>query len=175
MKSILIIFLFFLIPTLSFSKIHRPGLLTADYGIVTNQDLDEEEAGCTEVKDFAHQNGCLAYWQCLPTKAAKVTCNDLGPDDSPSVKDHIGELSFILVDKNEIHDFSLRHNFGMSDCKALKHSILNVMKYQTIVCVLGLYAEKENNTSYWIIDRVKSKRGESAWFHREKMKIKPIF
>jgi len=43
MKSQLITFLFFLIPTVSFSKIHRPGLLTDDYGIVTNQDLDEEE------------------------------------------------------------------------------------------------------------------------------------
>jgi len=175
MKPLLIIFFLFLIPTLSFSKIHSLGLLTDDYGIVTKKDIDENEKECTEVEPFPPHFGCQMYWQCLPTKAAKVTCDDLGPDDSPSVKDHIGELTLVLADKNEFYNFSMNHNFGMSGCRDLKHSILNVMKNEKTVCVLGYYADKENHTSYWIIDRVKSKRGEAAWFHREKKKKNPVF
>lgn len=73
MKSLLIIFLFFLIPTLSFSKIHSPGLLTDDYGIVTKQDIDENEKECTEVEPF-------------PKYGKTVGCNVVIIKDEPGSK-----------------------------------------------------------------------------------------
>lgn len=98
MKSLLTAFLFLFIPSLSFSELHRPGLLTDDYGIVTNQDLDEDEADCTEIKDLAHENGCMPYWQCLSTQDVKLMCEARGPEPSDDFREP-GEL--ILTIKRE--------------------------------------------------------------------------
>ena len=175
MKNPFIPILILLIPTVSFSEPWRIPLITNGYDIITGKEIDEIVQNCTHITAFPPTDDCTMYWQCLPTSGAKVTCKDLGPDDSPAVKDHIGELKVILKNKNENYQFILGRNFGMSDCKSLKHSILNVMKNEKIVCIAGQYIGKENLTSNWIIDRVKSKRGESAWFHRENKKAKPIF
>jgi hypothetical protein len=168
MKNIFIPILILFIPAISFSEPWRIPLLTNGYNIVTGKDIDELEQNCTHVTAFPPKDDCTLYWQCLPTQGAKVSCEDLGPDDSPAVKDHIGELKLVIKNKLESYQFRLRHNFGMFDCKDVKHSIFSVMKNEKIVCISGEYIGKENFTSHWIIDRVKSERGESGWFHREK-------
>ena len=171
----LIATLLLMIPVTSFSEPWRVPLITNGYDVVTKKDLDDAEKECTELEAFPPKVGCMMYWQCLSTKDAKVICDDLGPDSSPSEKEHIGELRVVLKNKEGFSHFETTHNSGMSDCKALKHSILNVMKNEKIVCISSHYADKENNTSYWIVDRVKSRRGESAWFHEEEKMAKPIF
>lgn len=157
----------FLIPIISFSQLHRPGLLTDDYGIVTKQDLDEDEADCTEIKDFAHRNGCMPYWQCLSTQDVKITCERLGPISSDPTERY-GELTLIIKDRGETHKYQGRHNNDMATCKSTKREMLKVMAHEKIVCISGLFADNEDHTSWWIIDRMKSHHREWSWFEREK-------
>jgi hypothetical protein len=169
MKFVLITFLFLFLPTFSFSKIHRPGLLTDDYGIVTKRDLDEDEEGCTEIKDFAHQNGCMPYWQCLSTKDVKITCKRLWPMSMDSTERY-GDFTLNIKDRGETHIYEGRHNGSMAECKAMKREMLKVMVHENTVCISGEFVDKESQTSGWIIDRMKSRHGEWSWFQREKDK-----
>jgi hypothetical protein len=171
MKSKMIAFLCLFTPALSFPQIHRPGLLTDDHGVVTKQDLDEDEAGCTEVTDFAHRSGCMSYWQCLSAKNVEVICKRLGPDNS-DLSGEYGDFTLRIKDQDETHEYIGRHNGDMAECKAMRREILKVVAHEKIVCVSGDFIDKVGQTSSWIIDRMKSHHGEWSWFQREKSKSK---
>ena len=136
-------------------------------GVVTKQDLDEDEDGCTEIKDFAHQNGCMPYWQCLSTQDVKITCKRLWTMSMDSTERY-GDFSLNIKDRGEAHIYEGRHNDSMAECKAMKSEMLKVVAHEKIDCISGLFADKEGNTSGWIIDRMKSRHGEWSWFQREK-------
>lgn len=169
MKFKMVAFLCLFTPTLSLSQIHRPGLLTDDYGIVTGKDLDEYEGQCTEVEPFPPHFGCMMYWQCLSTENVTIICKRLGPDNS-DLSGEYGDFTLLIKDRGETHEYTGRHNNDMAYCQSTKKAMLKVMTHEKIVCISGEFVHKDGQTSGWIIDRMKSRHGEWSWFERERRK-----
>jgi len=159
---------------ISWATVTNPGLLTADYGVVTKADLNEEMARCEPPYESfpPKENACFQYWQCLPTKEVHLTCEDLGANDE---YEHIGEATFWIKNGSDIHHFLTRRNFDLESCQEWATEWKEVMRDEEVVCLSGDYIENAGeepspalagNHYYWIIDRMKSRHGEWSYFYR---------
>jgi len=162
------------------------GLLTDDYGIVTVDDLAEEEAWCS-VQPFSVSNkvGCFQYWQCLPTENVFIACEDLGKSPDPDVLDPMGHAVFRIKNGDMTHYFYTRRNWSMDVCYEWAKAWTELMIDEPIVCISGMFSgvtyeppffsdiflresDEEHSSEYywWRIDRMKSPRGEWSYFLR---------
>jgi hypothetical protein len=162
------------------------GLLTDDYGIVTVDDLiEEEEERCLDVQPFSvsKEVGCFQYWQCLPTDHVFIACDDKGYEtgDFPGT---ITEAIFRIKNGDITHYFYTRRNWSMDTCLASAKAWTELMIDEPIVCISGEfssvryeppsldeafqeYPEEQSSEYYWWqIDRMKSPRGEWSYFDR---------
>lgn len=153
----------------------RIGLLTDDYGIVTDQDLDEEERVAFP-EPFPPKVGSFQYWMCLPTYDIFMKCNDTGPSDHEE-EGQIGDHTFRLRTGNQIFNFYTRHNGPLDACEEMVSDWRDVIIGEEIVCISASYVgtnldpanEERSNilNSDWVIDRMKSRHGEWSWFVRD--------
>ena len=159
---------------LSWAPIHHVGLLTDDYGIVTAQDLVEEEDRCQDLEPFPPRGGgCLQYWQCLPTKDVFIGCEDISADLGG---EDTRQAVFWLKDGDEVHHYLTRRNFDLEACNGWKAKWEAVLAGEDVVCLSGEFINTENfdehllsppgTQFYWIIDRMKSRHGEWSYFYR---------
>lgn len=158
---------------LSWAPIRHMGMLTDDYGIVTKQDLAEEEERCPSLKPFPPEDGsCFQYWQCLPTRDVFIGCDDI----SDKFGEDTAEAVFWIKNGENTHHYLTRRNFDMEACREWKTEWEAVLAGEYIVCLSGEFAsiEKEDDHPsspigthyYWIIDRMKSYHSEWSYFYR---------
>lgn len=155
---------------------HRIGMLTDRYGIVTDADLDEAEEHCiASAEPFPSGDPCLNYWQCLPTRDLFMDCKDDGPSDD---FDHAASAVFWIKEKEgeNFHNYLTRRNFSLEACHEWLHGWRHVIEGEDVVCLSGSFLSKDywegddltppGMHSFWIIDRMKSRRGEWSYFYR---------
>lgn len=155
---------------LSWGEVRRVGILTDNFDIVTQADLDEEEKKCgTYIAPFPPSpdltETCAVYWQCLSTREILLNCEE----DEP-IPD------FWIRDGNNIHHYLTRRNFGMNACLEWLDEWKEVMRGEDAICLsgdfIGMEDEQNPKTSsvethyYWIIDRMKSHHSEWSYFYR---------
>ncbi len=153
----------------------RMGLLTDDYGVITKQDLDEEEEKAIP-QPFPSDFPAFQYWQCLPTNKIYIKCDALGFTEIEKGGE-IGQHTLELTSKREVFHFYTRHNSSLQDCREMVAQWNSVIQGENIVCISGSYLGtdlRKNETgnlvkhSTWEIDRMKSGHGEWSWFDRDK-------
>lgn len=170
------------LPNLSMVHQQRFGLLTDDYGLVTSEDLDEEERDnqCYPFEPVYSQmetpdDNCHNYWQCLSTSEVFMECEDGGDNGDFT---HVGSANFWVRDKNITHHYVTRRNFSLETCHKWMAEWKEVIRGEEAVCFSGYFLSKsdhpEEGTSdpqgtqyYWIIDRMKSKHAEWSYFARK--------
>jgi len=160
--------------SLSFGVRGRPSLLTADHGIVTEADLEEEETRCSHLAVRSQaQLSCLHYWQCLPTHDVHLACEDAGWAVEHGA---MGWVDFRIRTGNDVHHYYTRRNFSMDTCRDWLEEWRRIIDAEEIVCLSGdllsIGASEDRPSGppgmhhYWIIDRMKSHRGDWSYFHR---------
>jgi hypothetical protein len=172
-KSLIVLLVILVLPSLSMSWPRRVGLLTEDYGIVTKQDLDEEEAKFVKAEPFPSDS--FRYWQCLSTQEVFMKCDNLGFIAEEFGNEAVGEPTLQIGNGEEILDFYTSHNWTLSACQEMEEQWRSIMDKQDIVCISAFYLGTEQKVakdghsfthSEWEIDRMKSRHGEWSWFER---------
>ena len=154
----------------------RIGLLTEDYNIVTDTDLNEEEQNCAIIYPFPPPypyGGCFHYWQCLPTNEVLMNCEELEELKGIADSEDTGQIDFRIKNGQDIHYFYTRRNFNMQSCWEWIEEWKDVMRGEDVVCISGIYLNMEEFKNgpkhyYWIIDRMKSRYSEWSYFYRGK-------
>lgn len=164
---------------ISWKESRRVGLLTEDYGIVTDTDLDEEEQrlAISETSFPPQKTISFRYWQCLPTDDVFMDCNDLGDLGGAGDFKHTGQQDFWIRDGYNVHHYYMRRNFSLEKCWDSIKEWQDVMWGENIVCISGEYIDMEEidlgqdfteKHYHWIIDRMKSYHEEWSYFLRGK-------
>lgn len=151
----------------------RFSMLTERYGIVTDADLDEESARCHETETFPNGDPCLNYWQCLPIREVFMDCEE---GDVDEVLGRVGSAVFWIQSGEEFHNYMTRRNYDMETCHDYLQEWKQVTDGEDVVCLSGEFIEKGSyegdaftpagTHSFWVIDRMKSRRGEWSYFDR---------
>ncbi len=142
----------------------RPGLLTESYGIVTKSDLDEEERKATP-EPFPPKLPSFNYWQCLKSEGYFLGCENEGLAAGEDWE--IGSATFWIKANGKTYDFGTRRNWDIGFCESMITKILRIIKYEPIVCVSASYLGGDAKGSRWVVERVKTKKGEWSWFGRQ--------
>ncbi len=139
------------------------GLLTEDFGILKLSDFDEEG----QFSNTSHfpNDGFEHHWLCLKPEKTLLKCERALWDES--FKWFYGTMIFEVRAGGKNYEFGTRRNWSMNFCRETVSEIRAVMKGQKAVCFFANFISEKGNSSEWIIDRVKSKRGAWSWFARE--------
>lgn len=141
---------------------YRVGILTDDYGIVTEADLDEEEAKVTIAEPFP-LSSALNYWFCIEPQEYFVQCKSEGMMEPEGFE--IGSSTFWVHANGKVFNFWTRRNFDLESCEERIMDWSNLMRNE-VVCFSGSYIEEDESGTHWIIDRMKTYTGEWSWFGR---------
>ena len=172
---VLIFGLILALPSLSMAWPHRLGLITDDYGIVSDQDLDEEEYKVDATPFPPSEMSPFQYWQCLPTSDVFMKCDDLGFTAPEFGGAEVGESVLNFRTNGEVFNFFTRRNNSLKSCEDMIDEWRSVMAGEDVVCISASYQGTEAGTlrdstfvnkSEWEIDRMKSRHGEWSWFKR---------
>ena len=141
------------------------GLLTDDYGIVKMSDLNEEgqlsKAHNFPKDPFEH------YWQCVKVDKYELGCEIEGRAEPEGWI--IGEAIFKIHSGNKIIDIGTRRNWDMGFCKKMISDIRAIIKKEPVVCFSAIFVGENANTSEWVVDQVKTKKGQWSWFGDPKL------
>lgn len=177
----------FLFPILAYSlsadlkKKYPFTLLTDDYGILNEIDLDSELDGVKHPPLFSHRNRVFIYWQCFPRDSIRISLEDLGdsPEDDPEsdVKyngENNAKLSITAISKEKIiHKYTMISNFPTTITEDRFNRYLKLMQGAKNVCIAGSYLEREvkvfdlkkHQVHYWVFEKMKTQNGCDS-YHR---------
>jgi hypothetical protein len=139
-------------------------LVSEGVGILTKAELDEEENKAGSLPFPPNDSGQnFNYWQCLRPEGYFLGCENEGKPTGENWE--IGSVTFWIKANGKKYDFGTRRNWDIGACRDMISEILKIMETQPIVCVSASYGKNQEG-EYWIIDRVKTKKGEWSWFGR---------
>ena len=158
-------------------------VLTDDYGILNEIDLDSELDGVKHPPLFSTKSKGYIYWQCFPKDSVTVSLQDLGdtPEDDPeSDVKYNGEddakLTITAQGKHGIfHQYVMWSRFPISLTKDRFNGYLKLMQGEKNICIAGSYLEKENRIIkgeieenrnkiyYWGFEKIKTTKGCIAY------------
>lgn len=150
-------------------------VLTDDYGILNEIDLDSELDGVKHPSLFSHENRAFIYWQCFPRDSVRISLEDLGdsPEDDPEsdVKyngENNAKLNITAASKKNIyHKYTMINNSPTLLAEARFNRYLKLMQGAKNVCIAGAYLEKEarvmggkkQQVHYWAFEKMKTQNG----------------
>lgn len=160
-------------------------VLTNDYGLLNEIDLDSELDGIKHPPLFSERAKGYIYWQCFPRDSVTVSLEDLGysPEDDPEsdVKyngENNARLTITAKSKGGIfHQYVMWSSFPHSLTQDRYNSYLKLMHEEKHVCIAGSYLEKEatiikgeieetrQKIYYWGFEKLKTTKGCEA-YHR---------
>ncbi len=146
------------------------GLLTNDFGILSNQDLKTNTC-IAEPKPFSVENRPIPYpyWQCFETKDMKMDC-ERGKYDSDA-KTVMSMLVVSGLRDGELHEFISRRPIALKTCRLYQREWRKLMKDEKYGCVSGADGDKEIKDTktvwVWIFGRYKTKKGCDSYFDGE--------
>lgn len=159
-------------------------VLTDDYGILNEIDLDSELDGVKHPPLFSTKNKGHIYWQCFPRDSVTISLEDLGysqEDDPGSYVTYNGEnnanVTITAKSKDGIfHKYMMWTNFPISLTADRFNSYLKLMHGEKHICIAGSYLEKEaiiikreiedtrQKIYYWGLVKVKTTKGCEAYY-----------
>ncbi len=135
------------------------GLLTDDYGIVNQEDLDRNKKEARPVPFSPDGVNSFAYWQCLKPEKYYLSCQAYHVEEGV-----LGGMTFWILSNGKKYSFGTPKNYEIEACQANIKEIQEIMLNQEVVCVSGKYVDMNNGESSWIIYNVKSKKGMWSLF-----------
>ena len=120
-------------------------VLTDDYGILNEIDLDSELDGVKHPPLFSTKTKGYIYWQCFPRDSVTVSLEDLGdsPEDDPEsdVKyngENDAKLTITAQGKRGIlHKYVMWSNFPISQTEDRFNGYLKLMHGEKNICIAG--------------------------------------
>src|SRR3990167_7522745 len=158
-------------------------VLTADYGILNEVDLDSELDGVKHPPRFSTKIKGYLYWQCFPRDSVTIDLEDFGysPEDDPeSDIKYNGENNSTLTitaqgKRGILHRYVMWRNFPLSLTEDQFNAYLKLMHEEQNVCIAGTYLEKEikiikgemgaskRKIYYWGFKKIKTTKGCEAY------------
>jgi hypothetical protein len=153
----------------SFSKPLRPGLLTDDFGIVTEQDV-EKEAAIIRLPAFVQIPTVFPYWRCLRPEQVEMSCEDMNaeePRGNPIAAPRVG-----FLENGEKYEFYTRRAWGLDACEETLLEWQKTIGSEAVVCISASIDEVDESSTaapwrritFGEINRMKSHSGEWSYF-----------
>jgi hypothetical protein len=150
-------------------------VLTDDYEILNEIDLDSELDGVKHPPLFSTKTKGYIYWQCFPRDSVTVVLEDLGdsPEDDPEsdVKyngENNAKLTISALGKRGIlHKYIMWSHFPVSLTENRFNAYINLMHGEKNICIAGSYLEKEARK---IVGEIETRRQQVYYWGFEKVK-----
>lgn len=157
--------LVFIIPLLllnaSFSRPLRPGMLTDDFGIVTQEDIDQKTAVVRIPIPFKVPT-VFPYWRCLRPEQIEMDCEETGAEEPPG--NRIAAPRLIIIENGEKYEYYTRRPWGVDACEETLSSWRNVIGSEVVFCISATVDEVSESVTYGEINRMKSYSGKWSYF-----------
>jgi hypothetical protein len=156
--------------TSSLKQKYPYGLLTDDYGILSEDDLGIyawwAKPKLYDENDTAHG---YMYWQCFPTSNVKLGCRKIEGDD-PKIPYSDAEIK--IETETEIHEYEFRRALELEACHAYLKNWNRLIFGEKVVCFGGKPVDVEQKRTHgklkkvtgWIYDKLKTKKGCYSYF-----------
>ena len=157
-------------------------VLTNDYGILNEIDLDSHLDGVKHPPKFSKKSKVFIYWQCFPRNSVRVTLQDLGyspEDDDESDIKYNGENEAALTiyasrDDHVVHKYIVWGRLPVSLAENKFNEYLKIMKNERYVCLAGSYTENQTQIvkgikqqiNEWAFVKMKTHKGCIA-YHKD--------
>lgn len=153
----------------SFSQPPRPGILTDDFGIVTQEDIDQENAVVRIPIPFKVPT-VFPYWRCLRPEEIEMDCEGTGTEEPPG--NLIAAPRLTIIENGEKYEYHTRRPWGVDACEETLSSWRNVIGSETVFCVSATVDEVNESpvaapwdkVTYGEINRMKSYSGQWSYF-----------
>lgn len=146
----------------AYSPPRYAGLLTDDYGILSLADFDED--GQLEPARGFPEEGFVHYWLCLEPEHYFLNCEATGRMEPEGID--LGASTFWIHSRGHLYDLGTRRNRDIGACEDMTSDIKKLMTDEPVVCLYASYLDSTDEKSDWIIDRVKTRKGQWSWFAR---------
>lgn len=151
------------------------GLLTDDYGHLTEEDLleDMKDANPRPYRLDSKMDGGFFRWQCFPVKDVKPKYRywkDTDPLGYAHVIVTMCDFEFTVQDRKIKHLYHGRRAKEQTYCNDFKKHFERITKNEKYICLNGeprsLETDKTTNTQtkYWVWNRIKTKKGCHSYF-----------
>ena len=149
-------------------------VLSDDYGILNEIDLDSHLDGVKHPHKFSKKSREFIYWQCVPRNSVRVELQDLGyspeDDDESDVKyngENEASLTISILSKNYTFDrYVVWGRLPIMLAEDRFNQYLKLMKNEPYVCLAGSYTENQSGINEWAFMKMKTHKGCIA-YHRD--------
>jgi hypothetical protein len=154
-------------------------VLTDDYGILNEIDLDSYLDGIKHPPVFSKKSSAYIYWQCFSRGSVTVSLEDLGysleDDDESDIKyngENKAKLTITVHIKGHIfHKYTVWGRLPITLTEDRFNQYLKIMQGERYVCLAGSYMENETRiiqgknqqVHYWAFVKIKTKKGCEAY------------
>lgn len=156
--------------TIATQKKYPYSVLTNDYGILNEKDLDTSKEGVKPPPFLPKEGYGYLYWQCFPRDRISIGLKDMGyTSEDIGGEENFSDLRIMISDEsNGYHEYSMRRVWPTSSYEERFKVWLKLMKNQKYVCLLGdfVYRREKSNgvVSSWIFEKIKTKKGSDSYF-----------
>ena len=146
-------------------------VLTNDYGILNDIDLDSHLDGVKHPPKFSKKSKVFIYWQCFPRNSVRVSLQDLGyspeDDDESDIKyngENEASLTLSVLSKNHIvHKYIVWGRLPITLAENRFNQYLKLMQDESYVCLAGSYTENPSQINEWAFIKMKTRKGCVAY------------
>lgn len=152
------------------------GLIGDDYGVLTQEDLAVNTCNAFPVEFSNGGNLAYSYWQCFPSKDARMTCSSLGYDSL--IKKELMYLNVYAKAGQISHSYLARGPMEIRACKSGLRAWKRITRGEKHVCVSGIYVDVDapksgRQVTNWVLDKFKTNRGCEAYRSECRMSTPP--
>jgi len=146
-------------------------LITPDYGILTNEDIETEaNFGAIPAPLILNEVSGALVWQCLPTREVSMQCDTELLDSSYHVQYYEPVLE--IIDNGRLYEFNTRRAWDGERCLEDMAKWKDAIDGEEVVCISASYTSEWpedmspgiDRHSLWEINRVKSAHGKWSYW-----------
>lgn len=151
-------------------------VLTNDYGILNEEDLDSYHDGVKPPPFFPKKGYGYIYWQCFPRDKISIILKDMGysSEDIGWTENYSDLIITVSNIKGLDHEYSMRKVLPTSGYEERFNLWLKLMKNEKYVCLAGSLIDHDNDKklSSWVFERMKTPKGHDSYFEGAQFKKK---
>lgn len=156
--------------TAPIKKKYPYSVLTNDYGILNEKDLDTYKMGVKPPPFLPKEGYGYLYWQCFPRDRVSISLKDMGytSEDIGGEENYSVLKIMISDDSSGYHEYSMRRVWPTSTYEHRFKLWLKLMKNEKYVCLLGDFVNRETIkgavSQHWIFEKIKTKKDCDSYF-----------
>jgi hypothetical protein len=151
---------------LATQKKYPYSVLTDDYGILNEEDLDTLKFGVKPPTLLPKEGHSFLYWQCFPRDRISISLKDMGyTSEDIGGEENYSVLKIMISDESSgYHEYTMRRVWPTSTYEHRFNLWLKLMKNEKYVCLLGDFVNREEKikgvvSQHWIFEKIKTKKG----------------